>query len=138
MEFYTLIEVPKESDRKGIAFGVMVPCLPGCFSAGDTMEAAIENAQEAITMYIEDLLERGEPVPRSHPLDVVNAKKKAGDWIAVRIDVKEAYISTKAARVNVTIPEGVLAMIDDAAGKEHKNRSAFLTEAALEKIKKRA
>ena len=29
-------------------------------------------------------------------------------------------------------------MIDDAAGKEHKNRSAFLTEAALEKIKKRA
>ena len=76
MEFYTLIEVPKESDRKGIAFGVMVPCLPGCFSAGDTMEAAIENAQEAITMYIEDLLERGEPVPRSHPLDVVNAKRR--------------------------------------------------------------
>ena len=37
MEFYTLIEVPKESDRKEIAFGVMVPCLPGCFSAGDTM-----------------------------------------------------------------------------------------------------
>lgn len=138
MEFYTLIEVPKESDRKDIAFGVMVPCLPGCFSAGDTMEEAIENAQEAITLYIEDLLERAEPIPKSHPLDVVDAKKKPGNWIAVRVDVKEEYISTKAARVNVTIPEGVLAMIDDAAEKEHKNRSAFLTDAALEKIKKQA
>ena len=30
------------------AFGVVVPDLPGCFSAGDTLDEAIDNAKEAI------------------------------------------------------------------------------------------
>jgi predicted RNase H-like HicB family nuclease len=30
------------------AFGVAVPDLPGCFSAGDTLDEAIANAAEAI------------------------------------------------------------------------------------------
>lgn len=30
------------------AFGVVVPDLPGCFSAGDTIDEAIDNAKEAI------------------------------------------------------------------------------------------
>ena len=29
------------------AFGVVVPDLPGCFSAGDTLDEAIDNAREA-------------------------------------------------------------------------------------------
>ncbi|MFP3374822.1 MULTISPECIES: type II toxin-antitoxin system HicB family antitoxin, partial [Gammaproteobacteria] len=31
------------------AYGVIVPDLPGCFSAGDTLDEAIKNAKEAIT-----------------------------------------------------------------------------------------
>ena len=30
------------------AFGVVVPDLPGCFSAGDTLDEAIANAAETI------------------------------------------------------------------------------------------
>ena len=30
------------------AWGVAVPDLPGCFSAGDTMDEAMENARHAI------------------------------------------------------------------------------------------
>lgn len=34
------------------AFGVVVPDLPGCFSAGDTFDEAIENAREAIEQWM--------------------------------------------------------------------------------------
>lgn len=30
------------------AWGVLVPDLPGCFSAGDTMDEAMENARPAM------------------------------------------------------------------------------------------
>ncbi|MEK7285762.1 MAG: type II toxin-antitoxin system HicB family antitoxin [Nitrospirota bacterium] len=36
-------------------FNVVVPALDGCFTQGDTMEEALENAREAIVCYIEGL-----------------------------------------------------------------------------------
>jgi len=32
--------------------GVTVPDLPGCFSAGETLEEAVESAQEAIACHL--------------------------------------------------------------------------------------
>ncbi len=40
-----------------------VPSLPGCLSQGETRQAALENVQEAIELYIECLIEDGEPIP---------------------------------------------------------------------------
>ena len=37
-------------------YGVTVPDLPGCFSAGETLEEAGESAQEAIACHLEGLL----------------------------------------------------------------------------------
>jgi predicted RNase H-like HicB family nuclease len=44
-------------------FVVECPSLPGCISQGKTREEAIENIREAIQLYIEVLVERGQPVP---------------------------------------------------------------------------
>lgn len=44
-------------------YWVEVPSLPGCFSQGDTKAEALENIKEAITLYIEDMIEAGEEVP---------------------------------------------------------------------------
>jgi len=44
-------------------FAVQVPDLPGCVTQGETVEEALENAQEAIGGYIETLLDHGEEVP---------------------------------------------------------------------------
>lgn len=41
-----------EEDDGG--YSVSVPALPGCFSQGDTFEAAVENIKEAIELYLED------------------------------------------------------------------------------------
>lgn len=40
-----------------------VPSLPGCISQGGTRDEALANIREAITLHIEVLQERGEPVP---------------------------------------------------------------------------
>lgn len=44
-------------------FTAIVPTLPGCITYGENMEHAIEMAKEAITLYIEELTERGEEIP---------------------------------------------------------------------------
>ena len=40
-----------------------VPSLPGCISQGETREVAINNIQEAISLHLEVLQERGEVIP---------------------------------------------------------------------------
>lgn len=49
------------------AVGVWFPDLPGCFSAGDTLDEAISNASAAVALYAEALEEQGGtlPSPRS-------------------------------------------------------------------------
>ena len=44
-------------------FIVAVPSLPGCVSQGETRDEAIENVREAISLHIEVLVERGQPIP---------------------------------------------------------------------------
>ncbi|MBE9045028.1 type II toxin-antitoxin system HicB family antitoxin [Pleurocapsales cyanobacterium LEGE 10410] len=51
-------------------FVVEVPSLPGCISQGKTREEALANIEEAISLYIEVLEERGESVPEDR-LEVV-------------------------------------------------------------------
>ena len=46
------------------AWGVVVPDLPGCFSAADSgIDEAIENAKDAVELWIESALDSGDPVP---------------------------------------------------------------------------
>ncbi len=47
---------------------VDVPDLPGCVTSGRTREEALRNGREAISLYVEDLVECGEPVPSGVPV----------------------------------------------------------------------
>ena len=38
--------------------------IAGCFSQGDTVDDALANIREAIELCIEDMRERGEPLPK--------------------------------------------------------------------------
>ena len=56
-----------EPGTRKTAFGVVVPDLPGCFSAGDTVEEAFDNVREAIEAHCELLAEDGKAMPRLAP-----------------------------------------------------------------------
>jgi predicted RNase H-like HicB family nuclease len=45
------------------SYSAYVPDLPGCTTAGDTVEEVHQNMKEAVSLYIESLKEHGEPVP---------------------------------------------------------------------------
>ena len=45
---------------------VEVPSLPGCISQGETKEEALTNIQEAISLYLEVLEERGQTIPQTN------------------------------------------------------------------------
>ena len=49
-------------------YTVLVPALPGCVTYGKTVEEAIEMARDAITGYVESLIEDGEAVPTEEEL----------------------------------------------------------------------
>lgn len=51
------------------AVGIWFPDLPGCFSAGDTIEEAMRNAPEAIALYAEALEKSGRHLPPPRSLD---------------------------------------------------------------------
>jgi len=115
-------------------FGVIVPDLPGCFSAGDSFENAIENAKEAIECHIEGMLKDEETIPSPKKIDVhqKSPKLKNAVWAMVEIDLSD--LSDKAKRVNITISERILVAIDKFAKKQGETRSGFLARAALEFI----
>ena len=60
MSHYVAIIEDAGPDR---AVGVWFPDLPGCFAAGDTLDEAMRNAAEAITLYAEALEEHGRALP---------------------------------------------------------------------------
>jgi len=45
------------------AFVADVPELPGCAAHGDTQERALQNAQDAMRLWIDTATEYGDPVP---------------------------------------------------------------------------
>ena len=113
----------KDADSE---YGVTVPDVPGCFSAGETMA-------EALALHFEGLVADGDPLPRASELDIhaVNPDYAGGVWALVDFDVTP-YLG-KAVRFNATLPEHLLARIDDYVKNhpEHKSRSGFLADASL-------
>ncbi|MCD6505488.1 type II toxin-antitoxin system HicB family antitoxin [Candidatus Poribacteria bacterium] len=51
-------------DAEEGGYWVEVPALPGCFSQGETIEEALQNVREAITLHLEVLSEEGQQVPQ--------------------------------------------------------------------------
>ena len=55
-------------EEEGKAFGVWFPDLPGCVSAGDTLDDAMANASEALTLWMQVARERGLSCPPARSL----------------------------------------------------------------------
>jgi predicted RNase H-like HicB family nuclease/uncharacterized protein (DUF1778 family) len=113
------------------AYGVVVPDLPGCFSAGDTLEEAIANAQEAILLWLEDRVEAGEALPEPQSIEVHRKSRNYAGWIWAVSNVDLSDMEDKTERINITVPRRVLHTVDEAARRSGESRSGFLARAGL-------
>ena len=114
------------------AWGVVVPDLPGCFSAADEgVNEAIENAKKAIELWIEEALDNGEVVPKASSIDKYKDDPDYKDWIWAIVEINPDLFDDHIERVNITLPKRILARIDAKAKEAGKSRSGYIAQLAL-------
>ena len=95
------IVIHKDPDS---AYGVTVPDVPGCFTAGDTLEDALKQAREAIEFHMECLLLDGDPIPA--PKDIAfhetNPEYADGLWESVAV-----ILPTDVSKIQVDQPRPI-------------------------------
>ena len=125
MQYPIFIHKDHDSD-----YGVIVPDLPGCFSAGNSVAEAIQNAHEAIECHLEGLLADNQTIPLRKSLEEhINNPDFAGGVLAL-IDVNFSKISDKTIQIRVSFPELFLKQIDDYVHRQGADLSQFLIDAA--------
>ena len=120
-----LLRNGKDSD-----FGVDFPDLPGCVTAGRTLDEARDIAVEALAFHIEGMRKDRLDIPPPSSLETVMADRHNKAAVAVLIDVAEPR--ERALRINVTLPEELVRSIDLVAA----NRSRFLAAAARDRLRR--
>ena len=123
---------------KRVAHGVVVPDLPGCFSAGDSIEEAFDNAAQAIELHCELLAEGGGDLPSPMPMTEHQANRDYKGWVWGVVEVPIERYFGPAEKVNITVPARVLRRIDEYARAQGQSRSGFLTQAAISEMAKSA
>lgn len=76
MRYPVAIEIGSDA----YAYGVVFPDLPGCVSAGDTLDEAMTNAEEAVADWMETLLRKGGTVPVPSRLEAVRTDPEYAGW----------------------------------------------------------
>lgn len=122
-QYIALIHKDADSD-----FGVSFPDLPGCITAGTTLDDARAMATEALAFHLEGLAADGEAVPEPSSLEEIMNDETNRDGVAVLIAAPAAEV--RSVRVNVTIPADALDEIDRYAEQRGFTRSGFLVQAA--------
>lgn len=126
MQYPIFIHKDKDTD-----YGVIVPDLEGCFSAGSSIEEAIENAHEAIECHLEGLLLDNEPIPLKKPIEQHLENPDFRDGVLAVVEIDLSNISGKTTRINISLPERFLKQIDEYTRQHGVNRSGFLVDAAM-------
>jgi predicted RNase H-like HicB family nuclease len=120
-------------ERAAEGYGVFFPDLPGCTSGGATLEEAAVNAEEALRGHVEIAVEEGQTLPAPSGLDDVQVDPDVDEAarLLVRVDMPGA-----AVRVNITVPDDVLASVDRHVEQQGFTRSGFFVQAAQEKMRR--
>jgi len=127
---YPIVIEPGTHDT---AWGVVVPDLPGCFSAGDTMEEALIQAEEAITAWIEATLDAGQAIPEPSNIEALRAAHaELEGWLWALVKVDPAMLDDTVERVNISLPRRVLLRLDSLARNGGETRSGFIARMALQ------
>ena len=121
-----------ESGDDKTAWGVVVPDLPGCFSAADSgIDEAIENAKKSIELWIETALDQGATVPKPSTITSLQNNTEFKNWIWAIVEIDPALLSDDIERVNISLPKRILARLDSKAKSAGETRSGYIAHMAL-------
>lgn len=121
---------PAIIERAEDGFSVFFPDVPGCVSAGATIQEAARNAEEALSGHIAVGVQHGDHFAAPSDLDDLACDPECDEVSRLLV---RAELPGKAVRINITLDESLVAAIDKVA----KNRSGFLADAARESLARR-
>jgi len=130
-QYIALIHKEPTSD-----YGVSFPDFPGCVSAGVTLDEARAMASEALALHIEGMVEDSEALPAPSSLEEIMSDARNREAVAVLVDAPAE--AERSIRVNVTLPQSVLARIDLFAQQSGYSRSGFLAKAAVHELERQS
>jgi predicted RNase H-like HicB family nuclease len=133
MRYPIAIEIGNET----AAYGVVVPDLPGCFSAGDTIDEAVTAAEEAAAAWIDATLDAGGTIPAPTSIEALRDRAEFAGWVFGVIAVDPAALDNTIERVNITLPRRVLLRLDAQAQAAGETRSGFIAHLTLEERRER-
>ncbi|SFU74924.1 type II toxin-antitoxin system HicB family antitoxin [Xenorhabdus koppenhoeferi] len=120
------------------SFSGFLPDVVGCYFAGNTIDDAIVDAANALGTYFEYLNEQGQlPVNAKTVADHLNDEDCTGGiWAYVDIDLSK--YEGRTTKLNITLPQFLLARIDDYVNshREYHSRSGFFAELARRELSK--
>lgn len=123
----------KEEDG---GYSVDIPDLLGCCTQGDSLEEALEMAQDAALGWILTAIEDNEEIPVPSDINEIKLENEKGFKNLLLLDIDkytEKYGTKKAVKKTLSIPD----WLNVRAEKLGINFSKVLQEALLNKILKR-
>lgn len=120
-----------EAGNENTAWSVVVPDLPGCYSAGDTLDEAMAASEEAAAAWIDAALDAGMAIPRPSAVQVALDKGDFSGWIVSYVNVDPALLDDTIERVNISVPKRVLMRIDAKAKEAGETRSGYISSMAV-------
>ena len=114
------------------AYGVVVPDLPGCFSAGDTLDEAMVNAESAVLAWMETTLDQGGTIPSASSLDTLReAHPEFRDWVWALVTIDPIALDDTLEQIDITLPRRVLRHVDARAKAAGESRSGYFARLAI-------
>jgi predicted RNase H-like HicB family nuclease len=81
---------------KGTSYGVSFPDVPGCISAGDTFEEAVDNSAVALAGHLAVMEADGDPIPHARSLEEL---KQDAEFVDDSIDAVVAFVVPQGDQV---------------------------------------
>lgn len=136
MRKYFIAGIFREEDGSG--YSVYFPDVPNVCAGGENMSEAIENATDGLYEALRGMVEDNAEIPE--PSDLEQAKQGVKEFhskIGMPYPEDTIYqfiaapvIEMVPVRVNITVPKGILAEIDNNAKLAGMSRSGYLVAAA--------
>lgn len=117
-------------------FGISLPDFPGATSTGRSEEEVIRKGSEMLTFHVSGMMEDGDAIPVLRSLAEL---KKDREFRAATKDSVLALIPFdmpgKSVRLNISMDQNLLDAVDRAAQAAGQSRSAFLAQAARQRVR---
>ena len=123
-----LVTYPAIFTKENNQYWVEFIDLKGCFSAGDTLAEAMENAKEAMGLFLEDLKEY--PPCTANIKNVHLENNQIISFVSVNLKEHKRKYENKSIKKTLSIPS----WLNTIAEKENINFSQLLQKALIETL----